>query len=90
MLGFWSYQMMMKLLRRLFFISPPAITGADVLAIGKAECAKRGLPWKEPVHIAEGMRTFRIMTNHGYRGGNVNLVIDAQTGEIKRAGFARQ
>ena len=30
------------------------------------------------------------MTNANYRGGNVNIVIDSNSGRVRRAAFARR
>lgn len=65
-------------------------SSAEVLAIGRAYCERRGWPWTEPVHFSRGWRVARVRTNARTRGGNVNLEIELRTGTVIKAGFARR
>ena len=66
------------------------LTRHEAEEIAKAECVRRGWPWGEPVSVQRQLLSYRIMTNANRRGGNVNIFIDARTGAVLRAGFARR
>lgn len=76
----------MKVLRMLF----GSVTREEARAIAREECERREWPWSEPVHVQRHLRTLHVMTNASHRGGNVNVWIDARSGEVIEAGFARR
>lgn len=53
--------------------------------IARAECERRGWPWTEPVRARRQLRGYRFWTNARSRGGNAEIVVDTNTGEVKRA-----
>ena len=81
---------MIRLLRRVLRISAPTVTRADAIDIAKSECIRRGWPWREPVRFQEELTSYRITTNARFKGGNVNIVIDITTGNVKKAAYARR
>lgn len=74
-------------LRRILRIQPLVLTKDDAVKIAKMECESRKTSWTEPVHLAERIRYYRIMTNSGYRGGNVILEIDVTSGNTTYFAF---
>ena len=66
-------------------VLPSKISASDAEAIARAECERREWPWEEPVEVRRRARTYRIWTNTEFRGGNVEIVVDASTGEVRRA-----
>lgn len=50
-------------------------TPSEALQLAKDECARRSLPWIEPVSMTGGLVQYHIMTNASKRGGNVNIAI---------------
>jgi hypothetical protein len=73
---------MSGLLERLL---PAKLTMEAAEQVARAECERRGWEWKEPVIRRRGLRGYRFWTNAKMRGGNVEIVVDANTGEIRRA-----
>ena len=59
----------------------------DVREAAKAECHRRGWPWVEPVHVQRRLRSWHVLTNAHYIGGNVSISVDAKTGEVSTAVF---
>ncbi|MGC4068859.1 MAG: hypothetical protein QM784_30290 [Polyangiaceae bacterium] len=57
----------------------------EVLAIARAHAESRNWPWEEPVVVQMGLFTAHVMTNSEYRGGNVNVWISHQTGEVRKS-----
>jgi len=80
---------LMRLLRRVCFVRPAHVGREQALAIAKAECAKREWPWREPVHIREGVWAYHLMTNAHYKGGNVWMDISVHDGRMVCAGFSK-
>jgi len=69
----------------------------DAVAIARAEAEARGWPWQGRVSVNRrrtwiffGRLSFEVFTNADYRGGNVIVDVDAQTGEVLRAGYGRR
>jgi|GEM_PF-2798085 len=74
-------------LRRVLRIQPLVLTKEDAVKIAKLECESRKTSWIEPIHLAEHVRSYSIMTNSGYRGGNAIIVIDVTTGNVTHFAF---
>lgn len=53
--------------------------------IAQAECARRGLPWEEPVLVQWRFFTYRIWGS-GRKGGNLYMQIRKRDGAILSAG----
>jgi len=51
--------------------------------LAKAEVERQGRPWREPVRVAHRLRDYVIWTNADQIGGNLNVVVDIHTGEVK-------
>jgi hypothetical protein len=64
---------------------PAKITIDAAEQAARAECERRGWPWTEPVSRRRRLRGYRFWTNAHARGGNAEIVVDANTGEIRRA-----
>jgi hypothetical protein len=76
-----------RLLRRVLFIPPPALSFEEAERIARAEAERRGWGWADPIHRHETLRGFRFRTNADKRGGNAEIMVRADTGEIVRAWF---
>jgi hypothetical protein len=72
----------MRLLEKLL---PAKLTMEAAEQAARAECERRGWPWNEPVSRNRGFRGYRFWTNAKTIGGNAEIVVDANTGEIRRA-----
>jgi hypothetical protein len=64
---------------------PAKLSLAEAERIARAECERRRWPWTEPVSARRQLRGYRFWTNARSRGGNAEIVVDANTGEIQRA-----
>jgi hypothetical protein len=73
---------MSRLLMRLL---PSKLSLESAERIARAECERRGWPWTEPVSARRQLRGYRFWTNARARGGNAEIVVDANTGEVRRA-----
>jgi hypothetical protein len=78
---------MRPLLRRLVQIPPPRISLADAEEIARKEAEARGWDWGEPVLRQETLRGFRFRTFADQRGGNAEIIVRGDTGEVTRAWF---
>ena len=74
---------MIGLLRTILRIRPPAITPDKAIMLAKAEVERQGKPWREPVRIAHRLHEYVVWTNADRIGGNMNVLVDIHTGEIK-------
>ena len=70
-------------MRKLLFIPPPRVTEAQAVEIAKAEVARQGRPWREPVSVAKRLREYVIWTNANQIGGNLNVFVDIHTGAVR-------
>lgn len=61
------------------------ITLEEAEEIARAECARRGWSWVEPVSRDRQLRHYRFWTNAESIGGNVEIRIRADSGAVKRA-----
>ena len=73
---------MTNLLGRLM---PGKLTLEAAEEIARGECERRDWPWTEPVTARRQLRSYRFWTNARSRGGNAEIVVDANTGEVRRA-----
>ncbi len=71
------------------------MTREEAIAKATAVALEQGWPWRDPVFAARerpciifGRPYWRLMSSADRRGGNVNVSIDCQTGEVLRKGFA--
>lgn len=81
----------MKNLLRFILLQPrPQIKRPDALGIARAECERRGWPWKDPVHVQERLRSYTVWTNADFRGGNCVISIDLVSGEVLSAEVTRR
>ena len=51
--------------------------------IARSEAARRGLAWVEPVAVTERDDSFLVSTNAEVLGGNVVMVLDKATGQVR-------
>ena len=51
--------------------------------IARAECIRRGTPWWPPVKVHRHYGDWAVWTNADHSGGNVRVIVDRGTGEIK-------
>jgi hypothetical protein len=69
------------------------VTKDDAVARAKTFAEQQGWPWREPVHAETYRRWFlgpvrwRVVSNHGFRGGNAYVEIDDLAGEILKANY---
>lgn len=64
---------------------PSKLTLESAEKIARAECERRGWAWTEPVRARRQLRGYRFWTNARSRGGNAEIVVDTNTGEVRRA-----
>ena len=64
-------------------IHDPVIDRERALEIARAECERRDLAWQEPVRVMWEFGSWAVWTNDGHRGGNVRIVVDKTTGEVR-------
>ncbi len=76
---------MVGLLRRLRLLPGAAISREEAVAIAREECAQRGWPWREPIRVEEGWRSYVVRTNTEMRGGNCMILVSTRTGEVIEA-----
>ncbi len=74
---------MNDIFRWLARIHSPAISKDQALEIARRECEKRGIAWREPVHVIWEFGNWAVWTHAGHRGGNVRIIIDKMSGEIR-------
>lgn len=71
-----------------FFTRPePTISKVEAVSIAHAECKRHEWAWQEPVKIQPRWGIWIIHTNWGYRGANVRIAIDQETGEVTEAAY---
>jgi hypothetical protein len=75
---------MSRLSRWLLFRLGQDVTRDEALEIARAVCEARGTPWLEPIKVYRHYGDWAIWTFASRRGGNVRVVIDGGTGEVKR------
>jgi hypothetical protein len=73
---------MSRLLEKLL---PAKLTLEAAEQVARAECERRGWPWTEPVSRSRRLRGYRFWTNAKAVGSNAEIIVDANTGEIRRA-----
>jgi hypothetical protein len=54
-----------------------------VLALAKAECEQRGIPWQEPVSVARHWRRWLVRVPADIRGGNAVVEVSRRTGAVR-------
>lgn len=74
------------LLRRMLGINP-CVGRDDALRMAHQECDGMGWPWEGEVRVDEQLRVFRVWTSFGHRGGNAIVVIDLETGHVRRSSY---
>lgn len=79
---------MIRLLRFLLRIPSPRLSKIDAVKIAREKCREEGWQWREPIVVNEGLREYHIMTNAGRRGSNVNVRVNAASGEVVFAALA--
>jgi hypothetical protein len=82
--------MFLRLRRRLWGIPEPAISREQAIALAREECGRAGYPWEEPIRTVEHPRYYGIVTRIGWKGGNVCIHVDTQTGEAHIAGIVER
>lgn len=60
------------------------------IVLARAEAEARGWPFAEPLAVSQHGKEWHVMTNALMRGGNVNIWLDARTGAVVRAAWARR
>lgn len=79
---------MKRAIRRALGIPAPTLSMQDAEAVARAEAERRGWGWVEPISRRETLRGFRFRTCTDRRGGNVEMIVRADTGAVTRAWFA--
>lgn len=64
-------------------VARPTITREQALEIARRECERRDLPWQEPVRVMSEFAEWAVWTHADHRGGNVRVIIDKGTGEVR-------
>jgi hypothetical protein len=60
------------------------VSEAEALRHAQDLCNREGLPWKEPVRVRRRWGRWLVWTNADKIGGNVEVIVDARTGEARR------
>lgn len=60
------------------------VSEAEALRRARELCDREGLPWKEPVRVRQRRSRWVVWTNADKIGGNVEILVDAKTGEARR------
>jgi GH43 family beta-xylosidase len=55
----------------------------DAVEIARRAASAKGLPWVEPTHVVQRTDEFEISTNADVLGGNVIVIVDRLTGEVR-------
>jgi hypothetical protein len=76
---------MVGLLRRTRIVPQPKVSRDEAQRLARAEVDRQGWQWREPVHVSEWFTYWHFMTNTNYRGGNVVIFIDSETGRVRKA-----
>lgn len=73
------------------------MTGIEAIEIARSVAVREGWPWEEPIlarmeraFFFFGRRRWRVTTRSDHRGGNVNVVVDDDTGRVTSKGFANR
>lgn len=74
-------------LKGLFKVFEPKISKEQALEIARNEFKKRKWGWLEPVDVKLGFLNYRIWTDPALRDEIGWIVIDKNTGKVKRAGY---
>lgn len=76
---------LIRLLRGLLRIAPPAIGPAEAIEAARAEAMRRDLPWLEPIEVWPRLRHYVVRTHAGFIGGGCLWVhVDTRTGSVTR------
>ena len=67
--------------------SKSIVTKRQAVQIARAECKKQDWPWIEPVEISSKFGKWVVRTNSQAIGASARIIIDKQTGKIKKAGY---
>jgi hypothetical protein len=62
----------------------PRITRYEAVAIARAECRRRNVPWYEPITVHASWRNWLIWTMSQGRENNVHVAVDRRTGKVRR------
>ena len=62
----------------------------EILQIAKERCRAEGWSWNDPVLVSEGPLNTLVTTNANMKGGNARILVDARSGCIRAAGFAKR
>lgn len=73
----------MSRVARWLFLSQGQISKEDAKELARAECARRGVPWWEPVKVHRHYGDWVVWTFADHRGGNVRVIVDRGTGAVK-------
>jgi len=73
---------MITLLRRLGAVPTPTIDRDRAIELAKQECFRQHWPWKEPVRVEEGWKSYTIRTNTHMRGGNVIVRVSTTSEKV--------
>jgi len=73
----------MSRVARFLFLSKGNISKEEAKELARAECARRGVAWQEPIRVHRDFGDWEVWTHSGYRGGNVIITVDRGTGAIR-------
>jgi hypothetical protein len=73
----------MSRVARFLFLSKGNISKEQAKEIARAECARRGLLWQEPVWVHRDFGVWKVWTHADHRGGNLIITVHRGTGAIK-------
>jgi hypothetical protein len=73
----------MSRLTRWLYLSSGEISKETAEEIARAECIRRGTPWWPPVSVHRRYGDWAVWTFADHRGGNVRVVVDRGTGDVK-------
>lgn len=62
---------------------PEPVTAEMAAEIAKRAAAEKGYPWIEPTSVTAREGEFLVSSNAGTLGGNVLVMVDAASGEVR-------
>ncbi len=75
---------MSRLGRWLLFQLGRDVTRERAREIARVACEARNVPWQEPIKVYRHYGDWAVWTFANHRGGNVRVIVDGGTGEVRR------
>ncbi|MCG3135115.1 MAG: hypothetical protein HMLKMBBP_02618 [Planctomycetes bacterium] len=66
----------------------PAVSRERAVEIVRAECERRGIPWRQPVTVSGGLLCYSVFLGGGSRG-SMFVKVDKRDGRIRHVGIPK-